>query len=419
MGNYSLRIGASPAPIPSSNRIALVGDSLTDKVANRNWSPFWWTNGLAAVGGQKLVFNAGVNGETVGQMLSRINNLYTNSSPGLAGLSPLGIVYIRAGTNDARALTSIGTLSSTYTSLLNAIKAYCDKVVILSVPPMGSTEPDFATKNTIGISYNNWLATFAAGNSDFVYVNDNINTRNPDGTIVAQYFAADGVHNNGRGTWRQGVDGAAALSSLYAGYGYTSPLVTSPTDVYPTTQQLITNHLMTGTSGTAGTGFTGQVANNWTIAANGDSIVGTVSKVAADGGDPNQTAWQRITPTQVTTSTGQESIRMTSALAVATATATSNAIEVIYEVRFNSFNTNYFTMLRASITTTTAQIISPVELKFGGEILSPTLTVRCAYPRSDAGALSTPVFQLDAVIGANNTGSMGSFDVRNITARQE
>jgi GDSL-like Lipase/Acylhydrolase family len=418
VANYRLRIGATPGP--SSNRVALVGDSLTDDIPNRNWSPFWWVNGLAAKGGQKLVANCGINGETVGQMLARINNSYTSGSPGLAGLAPLGTVYIRAGTNDARALTAIASLSATYTSLLNAIKSYCEEVIILSVPPMGSTEPNFAAKNALGIEYNTWLENFASLNqAGFVYVNDNINTRNLDGTIVASYFSSDGVHNIGRGTWRQGVDGAAALNARYASYGYSSPLVLSPTDVYPATQQLVPNHLMVGTSGTVGIGFTGTAANNWTVQANGSSITGTCSKVAADVGDPNQTAWQRITPTQVATSGTDQSIRLSSALAVSPAAATSNPIEVIYEVRFNSFNTNYFSLIRATLPTTTLQLILPVELKFGGEVLNDTLTVRMALDRVQSGALVSPQIHIDLIISANFTGAMGSIDFRNITARQE
>ncbi|WP_196301268.1 hypothetical protein, partial [Streptococcus pneumoniae] len=82
---------------------------------------------------------------------------------------------------------------------------------------------------------------------------------------------------------------------------------------------------MAGTSGSAGSGITGSVANSFTIAGTAGATTATVSKVAADGGDPNQTPWQRITPTQVTS--GQQ-LRLSTALAISTLAATGNALEM-------------------------------------------------------------------------------------------
>lgn len=417
--NASVRQRHSRGPAPAallSALTALYGDSLTDKnfALGRNLHPFWWFNGLAAKGALKLVANCGVNGDTVAQMLARVNNSYTNASPGLSGLSSLGVVYLRGFANNARAGDSWASIQSDVLALLTAIKSYCERVVILSASPIGTPDVNFATSNALQTAYNVELAALAAANPTlYTYVDDNISTRDGGGVAVANCFT-DGVHTSGRGIYLQGVDGAAALSSLLT--GYSSPLVTDAADVHPTTQQLVTNHLMTGTSGTAGSGITGSVATSYTIAGTAGATTATVSKVAADGGDPNPTPWQRITPTQVTS--GQQ-IRLSIPLAISTLAATNNALEMMYEVRLNALDASKFSVLRAYVSTSSGDVTNHLDLKMGVETFTKTLVVRHALRRSNGSALSFPVFYLDAIASANFTGAMGSFDVRNITVRQE
>ena len=407
-------------PPPPSARTALMGDSLTTHLLGYNWSPFFWINGLAAKGAQQLLANSGVSGDTVSQMNARVNNSYTNANPGLAGLSPLGLIYLRAGTNDARNSTPIASLAAGYTALLNTVKSYCTRVIILSVPPIGSTEGSFAAKNALTLEYNTWLAAFAAANpSGFTFINDSANLRDGGGAQLAGYFNPDGIHNEGRATWKEGIDAATALSSLFAGYGYTSPLSTDSADVHPTQPQYVSNHTMTGTAGNVGTGFTGQVATGWSVERNGGGITGTVAKVAADVGDPNQAAWQRVSPTQVTRTGAGESIRISTALVGPGVTSSSpDSLDMMVELRFNAFDTRYFSVARAWIQGGIDQVTHDLDLKMGGEIIThPSEVVRHQMPRRTMTTQASLTLIWDWLISANNTGSMGSFDFRCFTVR--
>lgn len=398
---------------------ALIGDSLTTHLLGYNWSPFFWINGIAARGGQKLIANAGVAGETVGNMLSRVDNAYTNASPGLAGLGTLGVIYFRGGTNDARAGTSAASLASNYTSLLNKIKGYCSRVVILSVPPIGASESSYATKNALTQDYNAWLSSFAAANpSSFTFVDDSANLRDGSGAQLAGYFNADGIHNAGRATYKEGIDAAAALTTLFS--GYTSPVSSDAADVYPAQPQWNGNHVMAGTGGTAGSGWSGSVADGYSIGSNGSGIGGTLSKVAADGGDSNATPWQRVTPTSVARTGAGESIRITKSLTGRTVTTSDPAsLDMVVELRFNSFNTNYFSTFRIWVQGNTGAAVSvDLDLKMGGEIIThDSVVLRIALPRPTATAQSSLTLYWDCLISANNTGSMGSFDFRCLTVR--
>jgi lysophospholipase L1-like esterase len=419
---------SNPAPaaytslaVQPSARVALMGDSLTDRreiAPTRNWSPFFWSNGLGTNGGQQLVQNCGVNGDTVGQMLARVNNSFADSSPGLAGIAPLGHVYIRAGTNDARALTPIGTLAADLTSLLQACKSYCTKVIILAVPPMGPSESNFAAKNAVVITYNAWLAQYAADNAaDFLFVDDCVNLRDGAGAQLAGYFNVDGVHNEGRATWRQGVDGAAAMASYFATFApYPSPLVLTAADVHPTTAQYVPNVLMAGSGGTAGAGVTGQVADSWTIAQTASGNEATVSKVAADVGDANQTPWQRITPTLITNGGG---FRMSIPFGISNLTAVQTALEMVMEVRLVNWNAANFSALRAYVNTSIGKVTWNLDLKMSGpETLNHTLVLRHAQPRNTATTPSSPALFIDLLAVVAASGAMGSIDVRNASVRQ-
>ena len=211
----SRRVNRSTRPRAEA---ALIGDSLTDKRVdlNRNLHPFFWLNGLAAKGGLKLVANSGVNGDTVAQMLARVNNSHTAGSPGLAGLPSLGHVFLRGFANNARAGDSWATIQADVLALLAAIRSYADHVVILSASPIGTPDAGFAASNALQTAYNVQLAAIAAANPlDYTYVDDNVRTRDGGGVAVANCFT-DGVHTSGRGIYFQAGDGATAQAGRFA-----------------------------------------------------------------------------------------------------------------------------------------------------------------------------------------------------------
>lgn len=404
---------------PMSSRTALFGDSLTTHLLGYNLSDAFWINGMQAKGAQQIVANAGVSGDTIADMLARVDNAYTAGSPGLDGIDPLGAIYFRGGTNDARALTTIASLSSGYTSLLSAIKAYCDHVVILSVPPIGSADGgDYATKNSRTQDYNAWLSDYAAANAGFTYVDDTAVLRDGSGNAVAGYFI-DGVHFNGEAVYLCAAEGASLLAPLYAGWAYVSPLSSDASDVYPAQPQWVTNHVNAGTGGTVGTGFTGTIPDDWSVSANGSSITGTVAIVAADGGDSNATPWIRVTPTQVTRTGAGESIRIGAALSGRTiSTSDPSALDVMVEIRLNAFDAAYFSAFRLWVQGNLGDALTAdLDLKMGGGPITKTVTLRHKMPRPTAVAQSSATLYWDCLIAANNTGGMGSFDFRCLTVR--
>lgn len=411
-----IRGGILSAPPAANSLVALIGDSLTTHLLGYNWSPFFWINGLAAKGGMKLIANAGVAGQTVSQMVARLDNAYTNASPGLAGLPPLGTVFVRAGTNDARSSTTIASLASAYTSLLNGVHNYAEKVVVLGVPPIGSAdEGDFATKNLRTQQYNTWLADFAAANSSWCkFVDDGVNLRNPDGSQIESLFQ-DGVHNVGEATYKEGLTASAALASMFAS-GYTNPVTTDPADVYPAQPQWVTNPTMVGTY--SGTGnWVGTVVSGYGLSSVGTGISGTASVVAASVGDTNQVPWQRVAPSQVTKTT-TNSIRVQHVLAGRSITTSDPvAWDMAVEVRLNGLDTSRFSSFKCWIQGNTQKLSEDLELKLGGPSTSGTVVLRHAMPRINAVSQTSATLIMDLVISATFTGAMGSFDFRCFTIR--
>jgi hypothetical protein len=66
------------APVVTSANAALLGDSLTDD--SFGLTTFTWMNGIAG-GNLKLIANSGVSGDTVANMLTRVDNAW-NARPG-------------------------------------------------------------------------------------------------------------------------------------------------------------------------------------------------------------------------------------------------------------------------------------------------------------------------------------------------
>lgn len=391
---------------------AMIGDSLTTHRLGYNWSPFQWINGLAG-GVLQLVANAGVAGETVSNMLARVDNDYTNVNPGMAGIGALGRIFIRAGTNDARAGNSITSLAANYTTLLNKLATYANRVIILSVPPIGPTEASYATKNALTQDYNTWLAQFAAANpTQFRFINDSGNLRASDGSQLPGFFQSDGIHNAGSGTTREGIDGYAAWASTITSYGYARATPDA------TLAEWFGNPSFTGTAGTAGSGFTGAVVTGLTIGSYGSGFAATLSIEAAAAGDPDQTPWQVVAPNQVSRTGAGEALRISAPLAGRTITTVDPvAYEMMVEIDMRGFDTTYFSSFKLYIQGSSAALSDDLELKIGGGVLTQKVMLRTKMPRPNATASTGATLYFDIPILASNTGSMGNFRFRHLSMR--
>jgi len=411
---------------------ALVGDSLTQN-AIYELTTATWMGGIAG-GVLKPVHNAGVAGETTAQILARIDNSYTAGSPGLAGLASalglpkLGSVFLRCGTNDARALTNWSGISSNFATLVTKCLTYADQVIIGSVPPITSPEASAAAKDAAVQNINaGLLSTYGGGAfAGVVYIDDGAALRVggvPSGAGVSSYFT-DGVHMNYAGLRRMGIAGGDLLVSAYAARGYSYPLqlVTSNTDTYlvtPASNQWANNPATTGSGTLSGGAWSGQVATGYSI----DTFfgAGTASIVAAAGGDPNQTPWQRVTPTGGQGG-GWAELRMATSGRSITSGDPSRC-EAIVEVRFNALdisNARRLTLFARGNTTNNQYLLPQFWLGLGPEATTVTKTVvmRSALPRQ-SGATESGV-TLALALEWQNTfsgASIGSFDVRCFSLR--
>jgi hypothetical protein len=394
----------------------LVGDSLTDP-NGYNLSPFHDANGMSG-GLLQPIINAGYQGNTIGDLLARIDNPYTNPSitRGLAGAPALGWGEIRIGTNNARA-SAFGGLASAYDTLFPKLLGYANFWFVKPVLPIGG--PEVAANANVA-EFNTYLAAkCAASGGRLIWIDDGVNVRDGSGNQLAAFFLIDGVHLSPRGVWQCALDSAAAMAAALAPYSYASPVSADPADKYPAQPQWNTNHTNIGTAGGMGSNFTGTVPDNWYVGPNGGGIAGVCSIVAAVGGDANTAPWLRVQPTQVTRTGAGETVRLGVSLAERTITTSDpTALELVYQIRLTNFDSDKMNVLTSWVQANTGDLLCPVtEVKMGGGLLTKTLTMRAKMPRQTAVAATSATLFMDLVIAANGTGLTGTFDVRCFTIR--
>lgn len=387
---------------------ALVGDSLTDP--SYGLTPYYWGNGLNG-GKLQLIANCGVSGNTVANVISRIDNSYTNASPGLAGLPQLGRVIVRIGTNDARNNTAIASLSASYTSLLNTLATYAQRVIILAVPPLAGA---YIGQNPRTVEYNAWLAAFAASNPTvFKFIDDCVNVRDGINAQITTFFS-DGTHMNNPGVYQMGLDLAAGLASEVV--SYPSPLSTNAADVYPAQPQWIANHVNAGSGGGKGSNVTGSVVNSVTVSVGGSSSA-VCSIISAIGGDANQTPWQRV---EMTTGSSGGSVTASFSTSGRTMTPSDPALlEAMIEVRFNSVDMTKLDTMNLYMQANTGEFMVPkIPLHMGNASgQAKTVTLRHKLGRSGSSTPASVQSLLALTFGSAFASSIGSFDFRCCTIR--
>lgn len=408
---YTAPVGArfyvgKPAPL----LVALYGDSLQTHRLGYNLSPSIIANGILG-GGRKIIANLGVAGNTVGQMLARVHNLHTAGNPGFGGLPRLAEIDFRGGTNDGRYYALNGSVQSAYEALLNAFLNYGDTVTVRAVPPLGGPE---AAANANIAAYNAFQQALCATNPRWRWIDDCSGLRDGSGSQIASMFNIDGVHTGPSGVYTQGVTTASLDAARVAALGIPSPLITNPAMVYPAAAQWCKNPTNAGTGGTAGSGFTGTVANHFSIGAAGAGNTGICYLEAAQAGDPNQMPWQFIEPTQVSRTGAGESIRITTQLAGRPFTDIDPAsLDMVVEVRLDAMDSAYINLARMWVQGNTGHVVTEnLDLRMGGGPLTNTIVLRLCMPRPTAVAQTTLTVYWDWVIAANRTGPMGRFGYR-------
>lgn len=399
------------APVAPPIQTGLLGDSLTDQNLG-NISPFHNANGM--IGGLlQLIVNIGVYGNTVQQMLARIDNAYTDPNPGFGGLPPLGFVEFRGGTNNARGGV-IGSLTATYDSLFAKLLTYAQYVIVKPVPPIGGSE-SAANANVPG--YNAYLqAKCAASGGKLIWVDDCVNVKDGSGNQLPAFFNADGIHFSNQGVWQLALDSVAGYTALLAPFSYSSPISTDPADKYPAQPQWVPNHVNAGTSGSPGN-MSGTLPNNWGLWANGGGITGAGSILASV--DTNPVPWIHIGPTQVTTTGSGESIQLAITLTGRTITGVDpGPLEIVSQIRLNALDSTKINVIRQWMQGSDGSKITPdLEMKMGGGALTKTLTMRQKLPRKTAFAAAGATLYIELGIVANGSSALGFADFRCDTIR--
>jgi lysophospholipase L1-like esterase len=394
---------------PSAN-FAVVGDSLTDEA----YGSLHTATSLNALSGGvlRMVANIGVAGNTVAQVLARIDNAYTASPPGLAGLSNLGWAILRIGANDLRGGASIGApLQASYQALIAKLLTYAKRVIVMAVTPMSAPESGVGVPGA-----NAWLASYCATVPGVYFIDDTAGVGDGAGGWAAPYLPTDGIHYGARAAARMTADGAAAFAAILAPYGYASPLITDPADVYPAQPQWIVHPYMDGTSGTVSGGFSGQVPSGWAVNGYGSGFVGTCSIVASDDGNPSP--WLRITPTSIGAG-GGAAISITAAMAGRSITTVDPpTLEHALQVRFNAFDSTKFSDLKCYAYGTSNEVIGgQSRVWLGDAVMSGIVVPRIATRRKAPGAHASSYLQMYLTPTTAYTGAMGSIDIRRASVR--
>lgn len=288
------------------NTVVIAGDSITAMHQNvsgtrdayggifYNDTRGYWTWASAFLRHRlKLVKNAGVSGNTSAQLLARFDADVVAYRP--------GYVVLLIGTNDMIATTSLATLQSNVTAMLDKCDAMGALPIVLTLPPYSG-----ASTAQLGVlhGYNYWLKTQGRTRRNLAVVD--IHPALSDATAADEWinstvaqFTADGTHS---GAW-----GAARIGRLLA--DTLTPLVPA-VDTLPfssaeaggalslASPNLLANPGLTGTTGTLLNGVTGAAATNWQVRSiDGAAVAGTVAASKVTRTDQVGGQWQQVAAT--------------------------------------------------------------------------------------------------------------------------
>ena len=203
---------------PGGNRTVFLGDSITrggqstapsalDDVRYRSASIGTWASVLSA---QRImeVAMAGVEGDSVAQMLARFDTDVTPYAP--------NVVVILGGTNDTNSLnlTSITSYAATVEALVTKVRAIGARPVLCTIPPHRGdvAVPDRKTRIA---RINHWLRRWAPANGiTLIDLNALWSDRTTDDYATAYIRSADSTHPSEQGYYDAGAKIAAELAPL-------------------------------------------------------------------------------------------------------------------------------------------------------------------------------------------------------------
>lgn len=399
--------GGSAIPAGMAPTVIQAGDSIT---ASDVWTPHRWHLGRKNAPFE-VVLNCGFNGQSVVGLRDQLrdNSWTRESAPGLVGAPSVGLAQLRIGTNNARTNAVINSTSEDlYRDIITRLLAKAQYVAVYPLPPVGGVTQT-AVPNIAG-----WNAFLATLPSEFpgqvFYVDDVSDLDDISGNIVPSYYdTSDEVHPGGAGQIRMMQTAAAAHDALFSQQTFVNPLDPAASG------NVLSNSAMAGSSGTLGSGWTGQVITGGALTSQGAGVSGTASIVAADAGDPITMPWQRITPTSFGVNTFAQLALPCSP--VAFTSGYPARLEHVFQVRFNAVDGTKIHRVRFLLVAGGQTINGESWIKVNGRAgVDQTMTYRCTRVRSGASTgvtgTQTPTAYFCINSDAGGSGSMGSIDIR-------
>ena len=253
-----------------------------DWTSDQGW--FSWFNAMAG-SPFDVAFNAGISGDTIASMISRVET-------DVAAYNPAW-VFMCAGTNDALTSVPIATIRSGLERLIGATKAACGQLVLVTpFPVRADYPPTDAIRWRLSV-IRQYMKDYARANPGvqvwdaYAAVADPSNATR--GAAKTNYLF-DTVHQSALGAFeiaRQGIrDLAAPLATLnnnrplVAGNGDSDVAMSGATGFSSVGVNLWDNGIWTGTGGTV-TGGSGTAAGGIQVVAAGSAA--TIAAVVTKG----------------------------------------------------------------------------------------------------------------------------------------
>lgn len=290
------------------NTIALLGDSITAVTTETNGvftsrsSRGFYTWAMQRLGYRlRLVSRTGTNtggvsSNTTAAMLARLQADILDLKP--------GYVHVLAGVNDIMGVLPRATTIQNLTDIYDRIEAAGSRLILGTITPLGNPRTDAMRDNLEAI--NQWIREQARTRPGVILVDYHAALAGADGQwrATGNAWSHDGIHPATGGAMRMGEALADALRPFVPAAPFlpSSNRDSSLAIATSTVPNLITNPMMTGTTGALGTsGATGQLATSWSLTSyqgGGSTTAATLSKVNRTDDQPG--VWQQITSTATT-----------------------------------------------------------------------------------------------------------------------
>jgi len=257
-------MGGVGGPYP---KMVLFGDSFSARnttvgspCRDLDWGYFTWAQALMGAP-FRLIYNAGVAGNTTTQMLARISSDVLSKSPDW--------VIVQGGINDITAAVSDATICSNLKTICSTLVNSGINVILLTIAPNNQSAGNSLHVQTVNQTMREWCRNTARG---VIFVDTYQYLVDP--TVTTGAFASgmsdDSLHLSGKGARAAGQAIANSIQYMFPNKSYLPSSNGEDYGVSSSSLQIVSNPMMTGTGPLAtGTGASGNVPTSWAGSTSG------------------------------------------------------------------------------------------------------------------------------------------------------